>query len=221
MKDVLIGIVAVFIGAVFCFWGYYAMRIVIPIWGAFAGFMLGAGAVSALDDHPFLSTALGWVLGIFIGLLFAVIAYLFYAVAVVLAFASIGFTFGAGLMTALNIDWDWIVIIVGVAVGIIFGIVATIAELPMVLLVVFSTIAGSLAMTAGMMLMFGAIDTADWSNDSVVSLIDDRWWWWVIAFALAIAGLVAQMKTIAQMRWSMRMAWDNSAWPGGPTPAAT
>src|SRR5436190_18762460 len=123
MKDVLVGIVAIFIGAVFCFWGYYAMRIVIPIWGAFAGFMLGAGAVSAFDDHEFLSTALGWVLGIFIGLLFAVIAYLFYEVAVVLTFATIGFTFGAGVMTALNIDWDWLVILVGVAVGIIFGIV--------------------------------------------------------------------------------------------------
>ena len=159
----------------------------IPIWGFFAGFMLGAGATSFFDDSEFLSTVLGWILGFFIGLLFALIAYLFYEIAVVLAFAAIGFTFGSGLMTALNIDWDWFVILIGVAVGILFGIFAVVAELPMVVLVVFSTIAGALAMTAGLMLVFNALDTEDFSNAAIVDLIDDDWWWWVIAFALAIA----------------------------------
>ena len=95
MKDVIVGIAGDRDRRAFCFWGYFAMRIVIPIWGFFAGFMLGAGATSLFDNSEFLSTVLGWVLGFFIGLLFAVIAYLFYEIAIVLAFASIGFTFGA------------------------------------------------------------------------------------------------------------------------------
>jgi hypothetical protein len=218
MKDVVVGIAAIVIGGVFCFWGYFAMRLVIPIWGFFAGFMLGAGATSFFDDSEFLSTVLGWVLGFFVGLLFAVLAYLFYEIAVVLAFASIGFTLGSALMTALNIDWNWFVILAGVALGIVFGIVAVVTELPMVLLVVFSTIAGALAITAGLMLVFNAIDAKDWSSTAVVDLIDDDWWWWVIAFALAIAGLVAQMSVITRMRWSMHQAWDNS-WRPGPPPA--
>jgi hypothetical protein len=213
MEDVVVGILAILFGAIFCFWGYFAMRIVIPIWGFFAGFMLGAGATSAFDDSEFLSTVLGWVLGLFIGLLFAVVAYLFYEIAVVLAFASIGFAFGAGLMAAFNIDWDWVVVIVGVAVGVVFGIVAAMSELPMLLLVIFSTIAGALTITAGLMLLFGAIETEDWSNDSVIDLIDDDWWWWVIALGLAIAGILAQLRAIAQLRWSMRAAWENSRTP--------
>src|SRR5262245_21893506 len=220
MKDIIVGIIAVFIGAVFCFWGYFAMRIVIPIWGAFAGFMLGAGATAAFDDAEFLSTVLGWILGFSIGLLFAVLAYFFYEVAVVLAFASIGFAFGTGLMALLNIDWNWLVILVGVGVGIIFGIAAAVSQLPMVLLVVFSTIAGALAITAGLMLMFGAINTEDWSNDSVVDLIDDDWWWWVIAFGLAIAGMISQMKIITQLHWNARQAWEQTRWPGSPPPTA-
>jgi Domain of unknown function (DUF4203) len=218
MKDVVVGIAAIVIGGVFCFWGYFAMRLVIPIWGFFAGFMLGAGATSFFDDSEFLSTVLGWILGFFVGLLFAVLAYLFYEIAVVLAFASIGFTLGSGLMTALNIDWNWFVILAGVAGGIVFGIVAVVTELPMVLLVVFSTIAGALAITAGLMLVFNATDTKDWNSTTFVDLIDDDWWWWVIAFALAIAGLVAQMSVITRMRWSMHQAWDNS-WRPGPPPA--
>jgi NADH:ubiquinone oxidoreductase subunit 5 (subunit L)/multisubunit Na+/H+ antiporter MnhA subunit len=90
--------------------------------------------------------------------------------------------------------------------------------LPMAVLVVFSTIAGALTTTAGLMLVFNALDTEDFSNDKVVDLIDDKWWWWVIAFALAIAGLVAQMKVITRMRWTSRQAWDNS-WRPGPPPA--
>ena len=46
MDDILLGLLAVVVGAVFCFRGYFAMRIIIPIWGAFAGFVLGAGIVS-------------------------------------------------------------------------------------------------------------------------------------------------------------------------------
>jgi len=67
MDDIIVGIVAVLTGAVFCFRGYLAMRIIIPIWGAFAGFMLGAGIVAG--DSGFLATALGWFVGIAVALL--------------------------------------------------------------------------------------------------------------------------------------------------------
>ena len=100
MKDVIVGLAAIVIGGVFCFWGYFAMRLVIPIWGFFAGFVLGAGATSWIDNSEFLSTVLGWVLGFFIGLLFAVIAYLFYEIAIVLTFAAIGSMPDAALFAA-------------------------------------------------------------------------------------------------------------------------
>jgi hypothetical protein len=210
VEEFFVGILALVVGAVFCFRGYVAMRIVIPIWGFFAGFTLGAGAVSALDNTEFLGTLLGWFLGFFLGLMFAVIAYLYYEVAVVLAFASIGFMLGSGFMTAINVDWNWLVVLVGVAVGILLAVFAITAELPMVLLVVLSTMAGALAMTGGMMLLFNAIETENLNSDSVVSLIDDDWWWWAIAIGLMLMGLLAQMSMIAKMHWSTRAAWDNS-----------
>jgi Domain of unknown function (DUF4203) len=218
MKDVIVGLAAIVIGGALCFWGYFAMRLVIPIWGFCAGFMLGAGATSWIDNSEFLSTVLGWVLGFFIGLLFAVIAYLFYEIAIVLTFAAIGFTFGADLMIALDIDWEWFVILIGIAVGILFGIFAVVVQLPMAVLVVFSTIAGALTATAGLMLVFNAVDIADFDNTRIVDVIDDAWWWWLIAFGLAILGFVSQMKAITTMRLTMRQAWDNS-WRPGPPPA--
>ncbi len=82
MTDVVLGILAVLAGAVFCFRGLPAMRIVIAFWGAFAGFGLGAALVAAIGGDSYLSTALGWVVGILVAILFAVLAYLYYAVAV-------------------------------------------------------------------------------------------------------------------------------------------
>jgi hypothetical protein len=52
VRDVLIGSAATLVGAVFCFAGHVARRVVIPLWGAMSGFFIGAGIVASLtDDH--------------------------------------------------------------------------------------------------------------------------------------------------------------------------
>lgn len=48
METAVLGILAVLIGALLCFRGYLAFRAVIAVWGAFAGFVLGAGVVADL-----------------------------------------------------------------------------------------------------------------------------------------------------------------------------
>ena len=107
MDDILVGIIALIVGLVFCFTGYFAMRVVIPIWGGFAGFMLGAGLVDNFTDEGFLATALGWVVGIALALLFALLAYFYYEISVVIAMAAIGFTIGSTVMVALGVTWSW------------------------------------------------------------------------------------------------------------------
>ena len=93
------------------------LRIALPIWGFFAGFAFGAGLVAELADERFLGTVLGWVLGLVFALIFAVFAYRYYAVAVVLAMAAFGVAIGSGLVVALGIDWNWVAVLVGVAIG--------------------------------------------------------------------------------------------------------
>ena len=71
MSDTVVGIIAILTGAVFCFRGYLAMRIIIPLWGSFAGFMLGAGITAGADG--FLGSALGWIVGIVMAVVFGLI----------------------------------------------------------------------------------------------------------------------------------------------------
>ena len=167
MTDLVVGVLAVTIGGLFCFRGYLAMRLVIPAWGALAGFALGAGLVASFTDDTFLGSLVAWLVGLAGGLLFALIAYLYYEVSVMIAMASIGFTLGAAGMVALNVTWSWLIVLVGVIVGGALAFLAIVADLPTVLLVVLSSMAGATAIVAGVMLFTGDLDTADFTCRSI------------------------------------------------------
>lgn len=207
MEDVVFGLLAIAAGALFCFRGYLAFRIIIPVWGAFVGLGLGAGLVASITDEGFLRTGLAWLVGIGVAVLFAMLAYLFYEVAVVLAMSSIGFALGTSLMVALDVSWSWVVVLVGVALGVLLAWAALAADLPMVLLVVLSALGGASAVTAGVMLLAGAVDTGEFADDAVTERAGDDWWWYLLYLVLALAGLVAQLRATERLRASMRESW--------------
>jgi hypothetical protein len=210
VQDIVIGLLAIFVGGVFCFRGYLAMRLVIPIWGAFAGFMLGAGLIAAGGDDGFLRTGLAWIVGLGVGVLFGLIAYLYYEIAVLLAMGSVGFVLGTSAMVALGIDWSWLIILIGVLTGGALAFIAIVADLPMVLLVVLTAMAGASAVVTGAMLLFGAVDSADFTQASITKQLDDDWWWYVAYLVIAVAGLVAQLQAVASIRTSLREDWASS-----------
>jgi hypothetical protein len=208
MEDVIFALLVILAGGLFCFFGYLAFRVIIPIWGAVVGFSLGAGLIAAATDEGFLRTGLAWAVAIGLALLFALLAYLFYWVAVVLAMGSIGFALGSSLMGALGVDWNWVVVLVGVAAGVLLAVLAIVADLPMILLVLLSALAGASAVTAGIMVLTGAIGTEDFTDDAVTARAADDWWWYVLYLALAIVGVVYQARTMERMRGSMRDSWE-------------
>ena len=167
MADIVLGLFAIFAGGVMLFAGQFVLRLVLPIWGFFAGFAFGAGLFAELADERFLGTVLGWVTGFVFALIFAVFAYLYYAVAVILAMAAFGFAIGAGLVVALGIDWNWVAVLVGVVVGAVLGLVSVFGNMPMIVLAVASSIAGAVSVVAGLMLLFGSLDSADFTPEQL------------------------------------------------------
>src|SRR5262245_10589952 len=113
MADILLGFLAIIAGGAMLFAGQLVLRIVIPIWGFFTGFAVGAGLVAGFADERFLGTVLGWVLGLILAVVFALLAYLYYYVAVTLAMGAFGFAIGSGLIVAIGIDWNWVAVLVG------------------------------------------------------------------------------------------------------------
>lgn len=217
MTDIFLGALAVLTGALLCYGGQLVLRLVIPIWGAFAGFAFGAGLVAGLSEEHFLGTALGWVLGLVFALVFAVFAYLYYAVGVVLAMAAIGFSLGTGLVVALGIDWDWLLVLVGTALGVLFGLVAVVADAPTLLLIALSAAGGALVVVAGLMLVFGVVDSAEFTRSSLTNTIHDDWWWWLTFVVLALSGGWFQVRNLAAARAIVRYNYDTELRRPTPT----
>ena len=207
MRDIVFALLAIGAGAVFCFRGNLAFRIVIPLWGAFVGFATGAGLVSSLGGDGFLSTWTGWFVGFGVAVLFAALAYLFYAVSVVIAMASIGFSLGASAMLAIGVSWTWVAVLVGLAFAVLLAYTAIVSDLPMVLLTVLSALAGASAITTGVMLLADEITTGEFTDDTITSGHNE---WWVIAMylILVISGIVAQTRARGAVGGSMRESWD-------------
>jgi len=207
MGDVIVGLAAIAVGALFCFRGYLAMRIIIPIWGAFAGFVLGAGLAANIAGERFLGTAVSWVVGLIVGVLFGLLAYLYYEVSVVLAMAAIGFSLGTSLMVAVGVSWNWLIVLVGVLVGVLLAVAAIVADLPMVLLTVLTALAGATAVVAGIMLAVGTITNESLNSAVTTERLNDNWWWYLVYVALAIGGIVVQLRSSDPTSGSMRDSW--------------
>jgi len=204
-QDFLIGLLILLIGAAFCFAGYRFFRILIAIWGFFAGFNLGASAMVALFGQTFLGTATGWVLGIVVGLVIAVMAYFLYYVAIVLLGASVGYAIGSGLMGAIGLNNPgFLSVIVGAALAVILAIVILVLNLPKLLIMVFTAIGGAATIVTGFLLLFGQVHTVALQYGFAVVAIRASWIWSLVVIVLAVVGFLAQWRTMQAytLEWS-------------------
>jgi hypothetical protein len=191
METFFIGLLAILIGAGFCFIGYRLFLILMPIWGFFAGFAVGAAGVSALFGTGFLSTVLGWVVGLVLGIIFALLAYFIYWAAVVILATSAGYSLGAGIITGFG--WPgFIAFIVGIVLAVAVALVTIFLDVPQILVVVLTALAGAGSLLAGILLWIGHIKVEDLNQGAVAAVIHDSWLWFVLYLVIAIAGIFAQ-----------------------------
>ena len=207
MADIVLGVLAIIAGGAMLLAGRFVLRLMIPIWGFFAGFAFGAGIVAGFADERFLGTVLGWVLGLVFAVIFAVLAYLYYYVAIVLAMGAAGFAIGSGLVVALGVSWNWVAVLVGLAVGLVLGLVAVFANVPMIVLVVVGSIAGAVGVTGGLMLLVGSLNSADFSSGDFTDTVSNSFGWSLLLLVLALAGIAIQAMERALRRQTIREAW--------------
>jgi hypothetical protein len=192
MKDLLIGIAAMGIGTLLCFAGYKVARILIPIWGFFAGFFMGAAGVSDALNNQFLGTTLGIVVGLILGLVFGLFAYFFFSLAIVLMGASFGYWLGTGLVTMLGFNKGFLSATVGISIGVVFAILAIVINAPKYYLIVTTAFAGAVSVFVGFLILINKINLESLSyidgNDINVSVL-----WSILAALLGIFGLIFQV----------------------------
>jgi Domain of unknown function (DUF4203) len=204
-ESFLIGLLILLVGATFCFVGYRFFRILIAVWGFFAGFNLGAAAMTALFGQNFLGTATGWILGLVIGLVLAVLAYLFYYFAVVILGASAGYSLGSGLMAALGLNNPgFLSVTVGIFLAVVFALLIVLLNLPKLLIMLYTAFGGALAMLTGLLVLLGRVPVVSMQYGIGVALVRSSWFWGILALVLTVVGFLVQWRTMQEytLTWS-------------------
>ncbi|TAH33484.1 TMEM198/TM7SF3 family protein [Candidatus Saccharibacteria bacterium] len=210
MGEIIVGILAVLIGAFFAFQGGNLMRLVFPFVGFFAGFSAGAGLVSGITGDGFLSTVLGWVVGLVVALIFALLAYFFYAFAIVLAFAGLGFSLTAGVLSFFHLDWNWLVVLLGSVVGLGFGVLAVATNLPMVALIVATSFFGAAMVIYGMLLVFQVAQFGDFSSGAVYVYIKSHTGVYILWLTTGLAATLTQLRILGEQMKLTQEYWNSS-----------
>src|ERR1044072_76803 len=116
------GMIALFFGSLLLLGGYRFFLFLLPVFGFFFGFGLGAQTVQALFGDAFLATVTGWIVGFGMAMLVAVMSYLFYFRAVALVAGALGSPVGVGLLQAIGLDFGFLVWLVGIVAAVVVAV---------------------------------------------------------------------------------------------------
>jgi hypothetical protein len=195
LEGIVIGVLGIVLGAAFCFAGFRWFLLLLPIWGLFAGFMVGAQATAALLGEGFLAGVLGIVVGVILAIVFAVLSYLYWWGAVLVVAGSLGYWLTGWLLSLIGFTGDGLVItIIALAGGAALALVALLVNAPKYVAIILTAFAGAAWLVAGFALIPALITKDDLANGALVALYKEGWLWIVLWAVAAAAGIIAQLQ---------------------------
>jgi Domain of unknown function (DUF4203) len=192
---VLASLIVIVMGLGLCFGGYRFFTILLPIWAFFAGLQFGATIFTNLFGQGFLSTIIGWVIALLVAISAAALAYLFYAGAVILLAALVGYELGVGIMTWIGFKPGFVPFLVGLVFALGIGALAVYLRFPKLLIIILTAFAGAGAILAGFFLAFGRISLDSLRFGEVGAILRDSWLWGLLYLAIAAVGFAFQWRT--------------------------
>jgi hypothetical protein len=185
-------ILALIIGVLALVAGYRLFLLLLPIWGFFAGFAVGAHATTLIFGTGFLSTVTSWIIGFVVAVIFAVLSYLIYLVGVALLSAAFGYFLGAGIML-LFLEPGLIVTLVGLAAAVVMAFVVLGFNIQKPVLEFITSFGGATAVLTGVLLLFGRIPFDSLGSNPVRAVLDDSILWLIVWLVLGFVGFGMQI----------------------------
>ncbi len=186
------GMIALLFGLVLAFAGYRLFLILLPIWGFFFGFGLGAQSIQALFGDAFLATITSWVVGFIVAAVFAILAYLFYIFAVALVSFSLGYAATVGLLTAIGMQWGLIVWLAAVVVGVVLGFVVLRFNIQKLVIEFATAFLGAGAIVGVFLALFGGLPSSELVQNPVAVALKNSPFWMIVFIILGIVAFVVQ-----------------------------
>jgi hypothetical protein len=196
LATLTLALFAVLLGLAFCLAGYRFFLVMLPIWGFFGGFWIGAYAISLILGSGFLATTTALVVGFVVGIFGAILSYLFYTVGVLIIAGAIGGALASGIMSALGFDFGLLMAIVILVSALVAAGLTLLLNLQKLVIIVLSAMVGaSLCVLAGM-LLFGQVTVAQLQAGAnfFQPIFQGSWLWGIVWLALAVVGALIQFR---------------------------
>ncbi|MGW8319417.1 MAG: TM7S3/TM198-like domain-containing protein [Candidatus Promineifilaceae bacterium] len=186
--------VALLFGLVLVFGGYRLFLLILPIWGFFAGFVLGAQTIDYLFDVGLFATVTGWVVGFFVGLIFAVLSYLFYLFAVGVVSFSLGYGATIGILAWIGLDPGFLLWLIAVVVGTALVFVVYRFNLQKYAIIVATAVGGTGVIIYTLLVLFNGAIAVSLLQNPIKLAIDNSFWWLLFFLVVAGLGIAAQIQ---------------------------
>ena len=192
--QLVIALIALVLGLLIAFGGWRFFLLLLPFWGFLVGFEVGSEATAAIFNEGTLATLVSWIVGFVLAIVFAVLSYLYFYAAVALIAGGVGYALGAAAGGLIGNEHGFIAFVIGIIVGVVFAVGTLALQVPKVLVVLLTAIGGAGLIVAAWFILTGQVPTDNITWAKVGSLIAGSIIWAVIWIAIAVAGVLAQLK---------------------------
>jgi hypothetical protein len=188
------------------FYGYRMLFLLLPIWGFFWGFAIGAQSIQAVFGQGFLSTTTSWVVGFVLALLFAVLSYLFFYIGVAILAGTLGYGATVAILGSF-MNMGFLLWIIALVVGVLLAFVVLRFNIIKHVVIIGTALVGSAAAVGAMMTGFVGAAVTDVLQQPVQFVTTVGGWFAILLFlAMAIGGAYVQYKQNANFTFE---AWEN------------
>ena len=197
LQVIFAALFAFLIGLAFLLYGYRLFLVMLPIWGFFAGFWLGAQTIAMLLGDGFLATTTGWVVGFSMGLLLAVLSYLFYYVGVAIVAGAFGAALGSGLMGAIGFDPGFLMASVAIVSALVAAGLTLLYNIQKYVIIVITALGGANAIVLSILLLLGRVDLSalQSAGSSIQPVLQDSFFWGLAWAVVAVVGVIWQIRS--------------------------
>jgi hypothetical protein len=202
-----------FLSAIVAFFGTRLFWIILPVWGFFFGLAIGAQGVQALFGDGFLSTAFSWIVAFFLGLLFALLSYLFWFVAVALIGGYLGYGVVVGFFGLVGVDLGVFVWLLGVAVGIICAVLTIRFNVQKWVVVIGTSLLGAAGVVGTFLVLFNQLTPAQFADHPVKVVTDAGFGYAVLVIVIAALGIAFQTASTRTWEISHYNRWSEYSSP--------
>ena len=190
---ICITMIALVLGLVITYAGYRLFIGLLPLWGFFFGFGLGTQTLNYLFGYGFLASITSWVVGLIVGVIFAILSYFFYIFGVGTMAASVGYSLGVSMMLWIGVSPGFITWMVGIILGIILIILTFRFNLQQFIIIIGTSIMGSAILIGTLLMGVEDLSLMRLVDNPIRTMLQGSLIWGILYIVLAASGIFVQV----------------------------